>query len=34
MDVEQPNALVEALDLPEEDRERVLRTNAQKLFGL
>lgn len=34
MDVEQPNALVEALKLPAEDRERILRGNAKKLLRL
>jgi aminocarboxymuconate-semialdehyde decarboxylase len=34
MDVEQPNALVEALKLPTDDLERVLRGNAKKLFKL
>ena len=34
MDVEQPNALVESLNLPAEDLERILRGNAMKLLGL
>ena len=34
MDVEQPNALVEALQLPAVDRERILRGNAAKLLRL
>ncbi|MES2562252.1 MAG: amidohydrolase family protein [Pseudomonadota bacterium] len=34
MDVEQPNALVEALKLPADDLECVLRGNAKKLFKL
>ena len=34
MDVEQPNALVEQLNLPAADRDRILRGNAAKLFRL
>ena len=34
MDVEQPNALVEQLQLPAADRERILRGNAAKLLRL
>jgi aminocarboxymuconate-semialdehyde decarboxylase len=34
MDVEQPNALVEALELPAIDRERILHGNAAKLLRL
>ena len=34
MDVEQPNALVEQLQLPAADRERILRGNAAKLMRL
>jgi aminocarboxymuconate-semialdehyde decarboxylase len=34
MDVEQPNALVEQLQLPAADRERILRGNAARLFRL
>ncbi len=34
MDVEQPNALTEALNLPAEDRERILRGNAARLMRL
>lgn len=34
MDVEQPNALVEQLNLPAPDRERILRGNAAKLLRL
>jgi aminocarboxymuconate-semialdehyde decarboxylase len=34
MDVEQPNALVEGLNLPASDRERILRGNAARLFRL
>ena len=34
MDVEQPNALVEALKLPADDLERVLRGNARKLLKI
>jgi aminocarboxymuconate-semialdehyde decarboxylase len=34
MDVDQPNALVEELKLPEEDRERILRGNAAKLLRI
>jgi predicted TIM-barrel fold metal-dependent hydrolase len=32
VDVEQPNALVEQLQLPAADRERILRGNAAKLL--
>jgi aminocarboxymuconate-semialdehyde decarboxylase len=34
MDVEYPNALVEELQLPAEDRERILRGNAKRLLHL
>ena len=34
MDVEQPNALVQQLELPAEDLERILRGNAAKLLRL
>jgi aminocarboxymuconate-semialdehyde decarboxylase len=34
MDVEQPNALVEQLNLPPEDRERILRGNATRLLRI
>jgi aminocarboxymuconate-semialdehyde decarboxylase len=34
MDVQQPNALVEQLNLPMEDRNRILRENAERLFHL
>jgi aminocarboxymuconate-semialdehyde decarboxylase len=34
MDVEEPNALVEGLKLPAEDRERILWRNAARLFHL
>lgn len=34
MDVEQPNALVEQLQLPAADRERILRGNAARLLRL
>jgi aminocarboxymuconate-semialdehyde decarboxylase len=34
MDVEQPNALVEELNLPAADRDRIFRGNAMKLFRL
>lgn len=34
MDVEQPNGLVSELDLPAEDRERILRGNAARLMRL
>ena len=34
MDVEQPNALVEQLELPAADRERILRGNAARLMRL
>jgi aminocarboxymuconate-semialdehyde decarboxylase len=34
MDVDQPNALVEQIGLPSEDLARILRTNAERLFGL
>jgi aminocarboxymuconate-semialdehyde decarboxylase len=34
MDVEQPNALVEQLQLPAADRERILRGNAARLMRL
>lgn len=34
MDVEYPNALVEQLNLPAEDRHRILRGNAARLFRL
>lgn len=34
MDVEQPNALVESLNLPDEDLQRILRGNAVKLLKL
>jgi aminocarboxymuconate-semialdehyde decarboxylase len=34
MDVDQPNALVEQIALPPEDLARILRGNAERLFGL
>jgi aminocarboxymuconate-semialdehyde decarboxylase len=34
MDVEEPSALVEGLNLPVEDRDRILRGNAARLFRL
>ena len=34
MDVEQPNVLVEQLNLPAEDRERILRGNAVRLMRI
>jgi aminocarboxymuconate-semialdehyde decarboxylase len=34
MDVDQPNALVESLNLPEEDLEKILRGNARKLLRI
>jgi len=34
MDVDQPNALVLELKLPAADRDRILRGNAAKLFGI
>lgn len=34
MDLEQPNALVEELNLPTLDRDRILRGNAMRLFRL
>jgi aminocarboxymuconate-semialdehyde decarboxylase len=34
MDVEEPNALVAQLNLPEQDRNRILRENATRLFHL
>jgi aminocarboxymuconate-semialdehyde decarboxylase len=34
MDVERPNALVESLNLPQEDLEKILRGNAKKLLKL
>jgi aminocarboxymuconate-semialdehyde decarboxylase len=34
MDVDQPNALVESLNLPEEDLEKILRGNARKLLKI
>ena len=34
MDVQEPNALVEQLNLPQQDRERIFRGNAEKLFKL
>jgi aminocarboxymuconate-semialdehyde decarboxylase len=34
MDVEEPNGLVEELNLPAADRDRILRGNAARLFHL
>jgi len=34
MGIEYPNALVEQLNLPAQDRDRILRGNAVRLFGL
>ena len=34
MDVEQPNALIEGLRMPEADLERMLSGNAKRLFRL
>ena len=34
MDVEDPNASIAQLNLPPEDRERILRGNAARLFRL
>ncbi len=34
MDVAEPNVLVNGLDLPAQDRERILRGNAMRLFNL
>jgi predicted TIM-barrel fold metal-dependent hydrolase len=34
MDVAEPNALVNGLDLPAQDRDRILRGNAMRLFSL
>ena len=34
MDVDQPNALVEQLNLPGADRDRILSGNAKRLFKI
>ena len=34
MDVEDPNAFIAQLNLPPEDRDRILRGNAARLFHL